>query len=318
MLDATDPHESAPLLSGDALRQAADRYAEAVTAKVAGEQGGFFSIFDKWFAHTRARFLTFDPSQSWEDGVREEVQRDRVSGAVLAWNYERLQYFLDRWEQGRLVEYAQREAYGARYVAPHGTEFADDVFLTAQGVPSLLQWRGVPLMKTVFDFAVYPMLLAELRPLTVFEIGSGLGASARWLADHLAMLGVRARVHSVDLHPPAMAAPGVMFHRGDCAAPASLFPPALLASAAHPWLVIEDAHQNVEAVLQHVHRHLQPGDYLIVEDSDIKRDTLRRFIGAHPGAYKVDCKYTDYFGRNATCAADSIFVRMPDAAPPPA
>ena len=33
-------------------------------------------------------------------------------------------------------------------------------------------------MKNAFDFAIYPMLLGELRPLPIFEIGSGLGAKA--------------------------------------------------------------------------------------------------------------------------------------------
>ena len=54
---------------------------------------------------------------------------------------------------------------------------------------------------------------------------------------------------------------------------------------------------------------LMPGDYLVVEDSDVKRDDIRTFVTAHPGGYLVDTRFTDNFGRNATCAADSIFVR---------
>jgi len=65
----------------------------------------------------------------------------------------------------------------------------------------------------------------------------------------------------------------------------------------------------VAAVLERFHRFLAPGDYLVVEDSDVKRDAIRQFLGAHPGSYLVDTHFTDYFGRNATCAADSIFVR---------
>ena len=83
----------------------------------------------------------------------------------------------------------------------------------------------------------------------------------------------------------------------------------LLRTAPHPWLVVEDAHHNVGGVLEHFHKYLSPGDYLVVEDSDVKRETLRQFVAAHPGAYLVDTRFTDNFGRNATCAADSIFVR---------
>jgi cephalosporin hydroxylase len=62
---------------------------------------------------------------------------------------------------------------------------------------------------------------------------------------------------------------------------------------------------------------LEPGDYLVVEDSDAKRDELRRFLAAHPEDHRVDTRYTDYFGRNATCANDSFLVRSgPDGGQP--
>jgi cephalosporin hydroxylase len=173
-----------------------------------------------------------------------------------------------------------------------------------------MRWRGMPLMKNVFDFAMYPALIAETRPRTIFEIGSGPGASAVWYADLLATNGIAGHVHSVDLVKVETDYPGVTFHRGDCADPDSLFDRQLLRTAPHPWLVIEDAHHNVAAVIERFHGMLMPGDYLVVEDSDIKREALRGFVAAHPHDYRVDTRFTDNFGRNATCAADSIFVRM--------
>ena len=101
--------------------------------------------------------------------------------------------------------------------------------------------------------------------------------------------------------------------QGDCSDPERLFDAALLRTAPHPWLVVEDAHHNVGGVLEHFHKYLSSSDYLVVEDSDVKRETLRQFIGDRPDAYLVDTRFTDNFGRNATCAADSIFVRTPAA-----
>jgi cephalosporin hydroxylase len=167
----------------------------------------------------------------------------------------------------------------------------------------------MPLMKNVFDFAMYPALIAEIQPKTIFEIGSGLGASAVWFADNLSMCGVEGHVHSVDKVRVERDYPGVRFYQGDCSAPASIFDLRLLREEPHPWLVVEDAHQNVGQVLEHVCAFMQPGDYLVVEDSDVKRETLRAFTSRHPGEYLIDTRFTDYFGRNATCAADSIFVR---------
>lgn len=303
------PSEAAHLISGDALKAAALAFIGEMRAKVEHEQGGLLSIFDSWFTRVVARLIDFDPARSWEDSVRDHAIGFPAQDQSLPWDLLRLRLFLDRWRQGRFVEFRQREQSGAHYHPRFGTEFGLDVLLTCQGAPSLMRWRGVPLMKNVFDFAMYPMLIAELRPLTVFEIGSGLGASAAWFADHLAMNGVDGRVHSVDRVKVEAEYPHVSFYQGDCASPQTLFAAELLQSAPHPWLVVEDAHHNVAAVIAHMHPYLTPGDYLVIEDSDVKREALRAFLAAHPGGYLVDTRFTDNFGRNATCAADSIFVR---------
>jgi cephalosporin hydroxylase len=255
------------------------------------------------------RLSSFNANKPWEDSVNEALSRAPEQERGLVWDFIRLRLFLDRRRQGRFVSYDQRQKSGGHYYPGYGTEFGSDVLLTCQGAPDFMQWRGLPLMKTVFDFALYPQLLAELRPQTVLEIGSGSGASAMWFADQLAMLNAAGHVHSVDLIPVTATHTGVTFHRGDCSNPETLFDTKMLGALPHPWLVVEDAHMNVEAVLNHFHPLLKQGDYLVVEDSEIKRDDLRRFLARHPNCYHVDTKYTDFFGRNATCALDSIFMR---------
>jgi hypothetical protein len=299
------------LIAGDDLKRAALDYSGLMRVKVEREQGGLLSVFDGWFARVVSRLTEFDPTRSWEDSVREHAARSPHDD--LQWDLHRLRLFLDRWRQGRFVEFAVREKSSVHYHARFGNEFGADVLLTCQGAPALMRWRDQPLMKNVFDFAMYPALIAEVRPRTVFEIGSGSGASAAWFADHMSFAGIDGRVHSVDRVKPRLQHPRVVFGQGDCNSPEGLFDPDLLASEPHPWLVVEDAHVNVAAVLEHMHRFLSAGDYVVVEDSDIKREILRRFTGAHPGAYLVDTRFTDNFGRNATCAADSIFIRTDSA-----
>jgi cephalosporin hydroxylase len=296
------------LIAGDELKEAALDYCRAMRERVERDQGGLFSAFDGWFARVLRRLTEFDASRPWEESVREHAAQSPAA-EDLHWDLLRLRLFLDRWRQGRFVTFAERERSQIHYHPRFGTEFGADVLLTCQGAPSLLRWRGQPLMKNVFDFAIYPALIAELRPRTIFEIGSGLGASAAWFADHMAFAGVEGRVHSVDRVKPALEHPRVSFYQGDCQAPERLFDPDLLALEPHPWLVVEDAHQNVAGVLEQFHKYLAPGDYLVVEDSDIKRQALRSFLGAHASDYLVDTRFTDNFGRNATSAADSIFVR---------
>jgi cephalosporin hydroxylase len=302
--------ERRDLIAGDALKAAALQYSGEMRARIRNEQGGLLSIFDGWFTRVVARLLQFDPTRFWEDSVRDYATQS-PQGRDLQWDLMRLRLFLDRRQQGRFVEFSERERAGAFYQPRFGTEFGVDVQLTCQGAPSLIHWRGTAMMKNVFDFAMYPALIGELRPRTVFEIGSGLGASATWFADTMTFCGAPGHVHSVDLTKAKLDHPQVSFYQGDCTDPERLFDPALLRAAPHPWLVVEDAHQNVVGVLAHVHEFLVSGDYLVVEDTDVKREAIRAFIGAHAGDYLVDTKFTDNFGRNATCAADSIFIRTP-------
>jgi cephalosporin hydroxylase len=184
------------------------------------------------------------------------------------------------------------------------------VMQAAQGVRGCLTYHGRSLFKTVYDLAIYPMLIEELRPEVVIEIGSGTGASAVWLTDVLRNAGLPDTVvWSFDIAPPPLVHPGVRFGRFDCRRPDTL-PLAFLESIGHPALVIEDAHVNVAAVLDWIHPHLRPGDYLYVEDTVLKMPAMRRFTAGTNGAYAIDTHYTDFFGRNATCAIDGILVRM--------
>lgn len=306
--------EPAGLIAGSELKSAAQDCLREISAKIKSEQRGLPSVFDSWFTRALSSLARLDPGRSWEDSVHALAAQQPAQSQSLLWDLQRLRQYLDRRRQGRFVSFESRERSGRHYYPRFGTEFGPDVLLTCQGAPSLMRWRGEPLMKNVFDFALYPALIAELRPLTVFEIGSGSGASAALFADNLAFCEVDGHVHSVDLVKAQMAHPRITFHQGDCHEPGSLFDPALLSDAPHPWLVVEDAHQNVAGVLRHFHAFMRPGDYLVVEDSDVKRDVLRQFSAEYPGVYLVDTRFTDYFGRNATCAADSIFVRAEPAA----
>jgi len=170
--------------------------------------------------------------------------------------------------------------------------------------------EGRPLFKSVYDFSLYPMLLWALKPATIVELGSGAGASACWLADLAGTFSIDTHVYSVDMKPPQAAGERVTFVAGDCQAIQTVFDERMLRSAPRPWLVIEDAHVNVAGVLAYFDGFLSHGDYVIVEDSADKQDDLRRFLSSRPGRYQVDTYYTDFFGRNATSAQDSILVRL--------
>jgi cephalosporin hydroxylase len=215
-----------------------------------------------------------------------------------------------RWrEQGRFVPWPQRRQVDLSGLWPRRrSEIPDDVLIMSQGVMDVLRWRGLELFKSVFDFALLPMVLAEIRPATILEIGSGGGASAVWLADIAAMQELDCTILSVDVAPVTVEHPGVRFILGDAGDLGRALPPEW--GDRGPRVVIEDAHVNVDRAIEYVDAFLRPGDYLIVEDSIGKADTLGRFHASRPGVYAVDTRYTDFFGRNATSCIDSIFVKL--------
>ena len=91
----------------------------------------------------------------------------------------------------------------------------------AEPIPPI-HWKGVLLMKDPFSLASYPILLQELRPRTVIELGAFHGGSALWLADLLETFGVSdASVHSFDIDTARICAahPRVTFHFADAYCP---------------------------------------------------------------------------------------------------
>src|SRR6267378_3994163 len=72
----------------------------------------------------------------------------------------------------------------------------------SQGFRRCQEWRSLPIFKSVYDIAIYMQLIQELRPRSIFEIGSACGGSAVWFADQAAALGLNAHVYSMDINPP--------------------------------------------------------------------------------------------------------------------
>lgn len=194
-----------------------------------------------------------------------------------------------------------------------GTELGFAQMLYSQGVDAAFNWRGIPCFKTVHDLAIYPMLLQELRPGTIIELGSGVGGSALFFADLCTAMELTTRIISIDQQASELSDPRIEFVRADCAQ--------WLAGAASapmnlpkPRLVIEDFHGELSGFFGHIDALLEAGDYLVVEDSLHKQKEIERCIADKP--YLIDTKYTDFFGMNCTSAMNSI-LRKSEPTPPP-
>lgn len=257
-------------------------------------QGGVHSFFDNVLNVLLSSALKQDGS----------LGDDLAGRTPLSANSEYLLALLRRQKAGRFVDYFARKAIG-------GCDIPLPVLYMSQGVSDYIVWKDRTLFKTVFDLAIYQSLINDLRPKTVIEIGSGQGGSAVWVRDLLYSQGIEGHVYSLDIKPVPPAGDGVTFILADCNKIESAFAPDTLTQWPKPWLVIEDAHVNVTGVLGFFSNYLSDGDYLVIEDSLRKEDSIGKFLLHNRTRFRVDTRYTDLFGHNATSAFDSILRVMP-------
>jgi cephalosporin hydroxylase len=188
------------------------------------------------------------------------------------------------------------------------------------------RYRGVALQKNPFDLAIYSLLLEQLRPRTLIEIGSCQGGSALWFADQGSLLGLNLKVLSIDLEVPVTAAhSSVSFLEGDGRELGSVLTPALLNAVKRPLMVVEDSSHvagTTAAVLEFFDPWLRSGEYIVIEDgilSDMRvahlydggpLRALEAFLEKNGGRYEVDRGLCDYFGRNVTWNVNGYLRRL--------
>jgi cephalosporin hydroxylase len=100
--------------------------------------------------------------------------------------------------------FVQRRGKQVKAVA--GTQPGNDPFDTTVsiGLAGIQQghhnttYRGVACVKAPFDYVIYQMIIAEVKPDLIIEIGSFEGGSALYLADLLELSG-KGELHTIDV-----------------------------------------------------------------------------------------------------------------------
>jgi cephalosporin hydroxylase len=190
------------------------------------------------------------------------------------------------------------------------------------------RYKGIQMVKSPFDIALYPLIIWDLKPRTIIEIGSKEGGSAIWFADQVRSFNLEAQIVSIDLlRVESVQDSCVTFLQGNGRHLGEVLTPQLLSSLPHPWLVIEDADHaepTSYAVLKFFHSWLNKGDIIVVEDgimSDLYPASfpncssgphlaLKRFLTEAGSAYLVESQYCDFFGYNVTWSSNGILRRI--------
>ncbi|KAK2557359.1 Rhamnosyl O-methyltransferase [Acropora cervicornis] len=176
---------------------------------------------------------------------------NQTLGSKIISSYETaVENHLSAEEPARYVQFKDRRLSG---------DMSLETMLNSSHGKFLTTWRGVPLMKDCFDLIITQQLLWDLKPQTVIELGAYKGGSALWTADIVKAYRFKSRIISVDINlsmlcPLARECPDVTYIEGD--------------ELPHPWFINEDVHVNVVGLLEYLDKFTEPGDYLLVEDTN--------------------------------------------------
>ena len=180
-------------------------------------------------------------------------------------------------------------------------------FLNTQGIHSLIKWKNIPIFKTTYDLSIYSMILQEVKPDIIIELGSGEGGSAIWLADQANAIGLKTHIYSFDIKVPKIKHSNVTFDKADLNNVKNLIKLNNLLALKGKKILIEDAHVNIFNILNFFDKILKKEDYLIIEDSEKKQKDINLFLTNKTQKYKLDQFYLDFFGTNITSCINSIF-----------
>jgi cephalosporin hydroxylase len=174
-------------------------------------------------------------------------------------------------------------------------------------------YKGVPAIKSPFDYVLYQMLIFNLKPDLILEIGTNKGGSTLYLADLLELNG-SGMIHTVDLpanhedqllhqHPRIR-----VFKTGF-----EQYDTGLLQNAGTVLVIEDGSHQYRDslACLEKFAPFVTKDAYYIVEDGIVNElgmgkefnggpaKAIHEYLQQHP-EFIIDRRYCDFFGKNAT------------------
>ena len=209
----------------------------------------------------------------------------------------------------------------------------------------ILRYRDSFMLKNPICHMTLLQMLHLVQPSTVIEIGTFNGGTTLWMDDALGKILDSYSIYSLDVDTSIrdksvdkQISKNVNFLQGSSYEIEKVFPVDFLESLPRPLILIEDCHRNVRGIMEHFHKILKPGDYLVIEDTcpieptyawvgeefdnykAIKSeyvmegsenlDIVRKFCTEKEDFYSVDSFLCDLFGYNCTSNWNAFIRRM--------
>ena len=176
-----------------------------------------------------------------------------------------------------------------------------------------VRYKGIQAIKCPFDYVIYQMLLWEVQPDLIIEIGTNKGGSALYLADLLDLNG-KGEIHTIDL--PENEEDSLIHTHSRIRIFKEGFMNYTINDLSHfsTILVIEDGSHHYEDTLAALKKFapiVSKGSYFIAEDGIINelgrekeynggpQKAIKEFLKINSD-FEIDKKWCDFFGPNAT------------------
>jgi cephalosporin hydroxylase len=183
-------------------------------------------------------------------------------------------------------------------------------------------YKGVPVIKCPFDYILYQMIIFEIKPDLIIEIGAGKGGSALYMAD-LLNINNKGIIHSIDIEDnrweDAKKHERIKFYLGG-------YQGYDIENIKDfdTVLIIEDGshmYEDVIATLNKFHSYVTKDSYLIVEDGILDNlgwtkqfrggpnKAIKEFLSVND-SFVIDRKWCDFFGINATFNTNGFLKKV--------
>ena len=186
-----------------------------------------------------------------------------------------------------------------------------------------ITYKGVQAIKCPFDYVMYQMLIFEVQPDLIIEIGTNKGGTALYFADLLSLIG-KGEVHTIDVIKDQTDSSLKENHRIKQFTDGYQNYDLELTKGFNKILVIEDGPHTYEDSLAAMKKFapiVTQNSYMIIEDGIVSKLGIEKdFRGGPLKAIKefmsdnkdfvIDRKWCDMFGTNATFNVEGYLKKV--------
>jgi cephalosporin hydroxylase len=184
-------------------------------------------------------------------------------------------------------------------------------------------YRGIKMIKNPFDYLLYQMIINEVKPDLIIEVGTNHGGTALYMSDMLDLIG-KGEIHTIDVTEYPMDERVINNKRIKRFLGGYQAYDLKNCEGYEKILVIDDGSHLYEHTLQILQKFqdvVTPDSYFIVEDGALIHIGLTKDYGGGPvraieeflqtnDNYIIDRNWCDFFGKNATFNTNGFLKKV--------